>query len=221
MKVPSIGSLSAIGSGGRLGVVVGARPLGAPVDGEQLYELRVKTVDGRGATPQTAHLPATLAAALRQAGEITAGAPEAGQPRLLAAPGGGRRRAPAAARLADELTPAEKEEVARLRQRDAQVRQEEQAHAANAGDLAGPIGYIYRTGPDGRQYAVGGSVQIGAQTVSGTPEEIARIGARFANAALAAHNPSAQDLAAARNGYRLSGEAADLERRGSRVDISA
>jgi hypothetical protein len=63
-------------------------------------------------------------------------------------------RKPEIARDPVDLTAEEKSAVDRLRQQDAQVRQEEQAHAGSAGATAGSIIYTYATGPDGRQYAV-------------------------------------------------------------------
>ena len=96
--------------------------------------------------------------------------------------------------------------MTRLQQRDQQVRQEEKAHAAVAGDLAGPIDYIYQRGPDGRQYAVGGSVGIQASASSGDPAEAERKAGRMAAAANAATNPSAQDYAAARQAYAFGSQ---------------
>jgi len=75
-----------------------------------------------------------------------------------------------------------------------------------AGDLAGPINYVYQRGPDGRQYAVGGSVGIQASVLSGDPAEAARKAGRLAAAANAATNPSAQDYAAARQAYALGSQ---------------
>ena len=101
------------------------------------------------------------------------------------------------------------------------MRQEEAAHAAVAGDLAGPIEYVYQRGPDGRQYAVGGSVGIQAIVSSGDPAELRRIGARLAAAATAPTNPSAQDHATARLGLRLYAQAGDdlPERPPARPDL--
>lgn len=223
MNVPGIGTLTGIGSGGRLGVVVGARALGPAEDGEQLYELRIKTVDGRGARPPDAHRAADPRTAAKDAAEqknaSSDGRGKGRQMLALPPPEGGR--ASGVGSLPNDLNTSEQAELARLQQRDAQVRQEEKAHAAAAGDLAGPINYIYQVGPDGRQYAVGGTVQISGQTVTGDPAEAARLGNRVANAAMAAHNPSAQDLSAARAGYQFAGLGDDLRFRGTQIDISA
>ena len=56
-----------------------------------------------------------------------------------------------------ELTPSEKAEVAELERRDREVKAHEQAHKSAGGPYArGGARYEYETGPDGRQYAVGG-----------------------------------------------------------------
>lgn len=111
------------------------------------------------------------------------------------------------ARDPNDLTAAEKAAVDSLRQRDAQVRQEEQAHAGAAGAAAGPISYTFATGPDGRQYAVGGSVSVRLSNPSGDPAKFVQAAAKLAAAAHAAHNPSAADLVAARKGYQAAGAA--------------
>lgn len=116
--IPAIGSMAALHSGGRFGLVIDARAVGPEQDGQQLVSVRLKAVDGRDARGFTA--PASVLPAPTE--------PE-----------------PRAAKLPLELNAAEKQEVARLEQRDAQVRQEENAHAGNAGDLAGPISYVYQT----------------------------------------------------------------------------
>ena len=106
-----------------------------------------------------------------------------------------------------DLDPAQRAALDDLRRRDQQVRQEERAHAAVAGDLAGPISYVTQRGPDGRLYAIGGSVPIEARVATGDPAEARRLGARVAAAAQAATNPSGADLTAARRGYGLLGQA--------------
>lgn len=80
---------------------------------------------------------------------------------------------------------------------DAAVRLHEQAHLAIAGELAqGGASFTFKTGPDGRQYAVGGEVQIDSSP-GRTPEETLRKAQIIRAAALAPAQPSAQDLAVA------------------------
>ena len=97
---------------------------------------------------------------------------------------------------ARELDARQEREVVDLRQRDAHVRQHEAAHQAAGGDLTGAVTFTYRTGPDGRSYAVGGGVPIAART-GRTPDETISIARRVRAAALAPADPSPADLAAA------------------------
>ncbi|QJA07002.1 hypothetical protein FVE67_07380 [Thermosulfurimonas marina] len=75
------------------------------------------------------------------------------------------------------------------------VRAHERAHLAAGGELviSGPH-YVYRRGPDGRLYAVGGDVVIDTSGVPGDPEATLRKAERIIRAALAPLNPSPQDL---------------------------
>jgi hypothetical protein len=67
-----------------------------------------------------------------------------------------------------ELSDEERQLLKELRARDAAVRVHEQAHLAAAGPYAngGPT-FELQTGPDGRQYAVGGEVSIDSSPVPG------------------------------------------------------
>ncbi|MEZ5931111.1 MAG: putative metalloprotease CJM1_0395 family protein [Alphaproteobacteria bacterium] len=187
--LPAIGSIGTLAGQGRTGVVVGAQPIGEPENGRQLVALRIRESDRAGGTGLDARGSAD------QPGKASRPAAAAGEPAPSA------RRPSSVARLPNELSPTEKATISQLQQRDQQVRQEEEAHAAVAGDLAGPINYVYQRGPDGRHYAVGGSVGIRSSVVSGDPEEAKRQAGRIAAAANAATNPSAQDYAAARKAY--------------------
>ena len=132
---------------------------------------------------------------------------------LAEANGGGPEAAEAApsvepaVRSSDELSDAEAAAVQDMQARDASVRQEEQAHAAAAGAMAGPIQYDHKTGPDGRRYVVNGRVSINYSTPSGDPTAAANAGRKLAAAAMAAQAPSAADYAAAAEGYRVAGDA--------------
>lgn len=106
-----------------------------------------------------------------------------------------------------ELTEEEQREVEQLEARDQEVRTHEQAHVAAAGALfrGGPF-YEFETGPDGRQYAVGGHVNI--DTSEGrTPEETIQRAQQVRRAALAPAEPSAQDRAVAAQATRQEAEA--------------
>lgn len=105
------------------------------------------------------------------------------------------------------LTPEEKKQVEKLKARDREVRAHEQAHKAAAGSLAigGPT-FEFTRGPDGRQYAVGGEVNIDASAVPNDPEATIRKAQAIRRAALAPAEPSSQD----RN---VAAKAATLENR--------
>ncbi len=96
-----------------------------------------------------------------------------------------------------ELTPEEEEQVRELKQRDAEVRAHEQAHKTAGGPVAGNVSYQTVTGPDGRQYAVAGEVQIDASPVPNNPEATIRKMDLVIRAALAPAEPSPQDRAVA------------------------
>jgi len=97
-----------------------------------------------------------------------------------------------------QMTAAEQRQLAELRARDRAVRAHEQAHLAAAGNLAtGGANYTYQKGPDDRQYAVGGEVNLRTGEVNGDPEATIRNAQRVRRAALAPVNPSATDRAVA------------------------
>jgi hypothetical protein len=126
-------------------------------------------------------------------------APQA--PRAAAAADDQRRPGPQA-----ELTPEEQAVVDELRKRDAEVRAHEMAHVAAAGGLAGAPSFSYQTGPDGKRYAVGGSVSI--DTSGGAdPEDTIAKAQRIRAAALAPADPSGQDRAVAAKASQMEASA--------------
>ncbi|MCP3916279.1 MAG: hypothetical protein GY711_12050 [bacterium] len=106
-----------------------------------------------------------------------------------------------------QLTEEEREQVRELQRRDTEVRAHEQAHLSAAGNLAaGGPSYETQRGPDGRQYAVGGEVNL--RTSEGrTAEESLRIARQMQRAALAPAQPSAQDRAVAARAAQQAAEA--------------
>jgi len=96
----------------------------------------------------------------------------------------------------DELgyTESERKRLEKLRQRDLEVRQHEQAHIAASGGLTrGGANYTLTKGPDGQMYAIAGHVQI--DTSPGpTPEATIEKAQRIKAAALAPADPSPEDL---------------------------
>ncbi|MBU0665408.1 MAG: catalase [Proteobacteria bacterium] len=91
------------------------------------------------------------------------------------------------------LDEAELRQVQQLQQRDAEVRTHEQAHLSAAGQYAsGGPSFSYQTGPNGKRYAVGGSVPIDIGKES-TPTATIMKMRTVKRAALAPANPSAAD----------------------------
>ncbi|SDT92172.1 putative metalloprotease CJM1_0395 family protein [Halopseudomonas salegens] len=118
--------------------------------------------------------------------------------------GDGDAEAARAAELEQRAASAEAEmqrllqqEIRTLAQRDREVRAHEQSHLAVGGQYAGPVSYDFQRGPDGRQYAVGGSVAIDVSPVANNPEATLQKMQQVQRAALAPAEPSPQDLAVA------------------------
>lgn len=96
-----------------------------------------------------------------------------------------------------ELTTEDQTEVQKLKQRDREVRTHEQAHVAAGGQyVRGGIQYEYQRGPDGRNYAVGGHVNIDVSDAR-TPEATITKMQQVKRAALAPADPSGADRAVA------------------------
>ncbi|RMF34442.1 MAG: hypothetical protein D6754_15035 [Alphaproteobacteria bacterium] len=117
------------------------------------------------------------------------------------------RSQPGPAREQAERSQAEKDAriVEELAKRDKEVRRHEQAHAVIGGQYAGQPKFTYRTGPDGRRYAVSGEVPIDVAPVRGDPEATIRKMEVVKAAALAPAEPSGADrrIAALADAQRL------------------
>lgn len=94
------------------------------------------------------------------------------------------------------LDEEQKAELREMQSRDAHVRSHEAAHQAAGGGLAGAASFTFQTGPDGRQYAVGGEVSIKLKK-GRTPEETIANARQVRAAAMAPSDPSSQDMAVA------------------------
>jgi hypothetical protein len=107
-----------------------------------------------------------------------------------------------------ELSEKEKQIIEELKRRDEAVRRHEQAHIAAGGSLVrGGANYNYQVGPDGKQYAIGGEVQIDVSPED-TPEATIRKMQQVQRAALAPADPSPQDRAVAAMASRIEAQAA-------------
>lgn len=108
---------------------------------------------------------------------------------------------------ANGLAEEQQRQVEKLAKRDREVRQHEQAHLAAAGGYAkgGPT-FSYTRGPDGRQYATGGEVQIDVSAEK-TPEATIAKARAVQRAAQAPAEPSGADRAVAAAAVRMEAKA--------------
>lgn len=107
-----------------------------------------------------------------------------------------------------QLTEEEQKQIDELKARDREVKTHEQAHIAAGGSyVKGGATYDYQTGPDGKQYAVGGSVNIDTSPVDGDPEATIAKAQVVIKAALAPAEPSGQDQKVASAARQMMSEA--------------
>ena len=96
---------------------------------------------------------------------------------------------------------------AELKRRDREVRTHEQAHKASGGAYTGSIRLSYQMGPDGKRYAVEGSVPIDVSPVPGDPAATLRKMEVVHRAANAPASPSSADRAVAAQAQRATQQA--------------
>jgi len=197
MALSGVGSVGIVDSSGRLGIVVGSRTVGVTPEGNRLVSYSIRTTEEVQRNAAAVTIDPTT-------GEFStpSAAPVSGE--TSAAIANITRRGSALPTSDQDLSERDQSALQALRQRDAQVRQEENAHAGAAGSIAGPPVYTYQRGPDGRMYAVGGSVSINAQTYTADPAEARALGSRINAAANAAINPSGADQRAASAGNSIA-----------------
>ncbi|MFK7845883.1 MAG: putative metalloprotease CJM1_0395 family protein [Rhodothermales bacterium] len=106
-----------------------------------------------------------------------------------------------------EFTPEEEKEIEELEKRDAEVKRHEQAHFQAGGKYANSPKYEYQSGPDGKRYAVGGSVDIDMSEVPNDPQATLDKARVVKRAALAPEDPSVQDRKVARQADQMAAEA--------------
>ncbi len=107
-----------------------------------------------------------------------------------------------------KLSEQEQRQVQELKRRDAEVKAHEQAHLSAAGGLArGGASFDYKTGPDGKRYALGGEVNIDTSRASDDPQANMSKARQIRRAALAPADPSAQDHAVAAEASRMEAQA--------------
>ncbi len=109
---------------------------------------------------------------------------------------------------AEALSESDKQNIERLKRRDAEVKAHEQAHMSAAGDLAqGSASFDYERGPDGKRYAVGGEVSIDTSSVPGDPQATLIKAQKIRRAASAPVDPSSQDRSVAAEASRMETQA--------------
>jgi hypothetical protein len=101
----------------------------------------------------------------------------------------------------------DRQAIAELSGRDADVRSHEQAHASVGGAYAGSPSFTLQRGPDGKSYAVGGEVGIDVSAVANDPAATISKMEVVMRAALAPADPSAQDLRVAAQAQGLAAAA--------------
>jgi hypothetical protein len=99
--------------------------------------------------------------------------------------------------MGEPLSQEEQKQVDELKKRDQEVRNHEEAHQRVGGQYASAPSYEYQQGPDGKNYAVGGQVQIDTAPVEGDPDATIAKMEIVKRAALAPAEPSGQDRAVA------------------------
>ncbi len=119
--------------------------------------------------------------------------------------GNGKPGQPTNAR-GEPLSESEQAQLDKLKSRDQEVRQHEQAHKSVGGSYAGSISYDYQQGPDGKRYAVGGEVSIDVSPEKDAAATAAKM-RQVRAAAMAPAQPSAQDNAVAAEAARLETQA--------------
>lgn len=98
----------------------------------------------------------------------------------------------------EELSEEERQQVEKLRARDAEVRTHEAAHmAAGGAHVRGGATYSYQQGPDGKSYAIGGEVSIDVSPIPGNPQATIQKMQQVRAAALAPAEPSGADRSVA------------------------
>lgn len=111
----------------------------------------------------------------------------------------------------NDLDDGDKELVQRLRARDIEVRMHEQSHATAAGKYAaGPPSYNYQRGPDGKMYAIGGSLAVDVGQEASAAENNSK-SAILRAAAMGVAEPSAADAMVAAQASHLMGQGLNLQ----------
>jgi hypothetical protein len=106
-----------------------------------------------------------------------------------------------------ELSDADQVQISKLKARDTQVKQHEQAHLSAAGGLSiSGANLTYQKGPNGVNYAVGGDVKIDTSPGRNAADTLAKA-EQIIDAALAPADPSPTDRSVAAKAQFMAQEA--------------
>jgi len=107
----------------------------------------------------------------------------------------------------NQLSESEQKEVQQLKQTDQKVRAHEQAHLAAAGGISvSGASFQFKRGPDGKNYAVSGEVQIDTSKEDDPRATITKA-QKIISAALAPADPSGQDRKVASKARQMQAQA--------------
>lgn len=107
----------------------------------------------------------------------------------------------------EAVSDEEQQELDEMKRRDREVRTHEQSHKAAGGAYTGSMRLTFQMGPDGKRYAVEGSVPIDVSPVAGDPAATLRKMEVVARAANAPASPSGADRAVAAQATRAMQQA--------------
>lgn len=99
------------------------------------------------------------------------------------------------------------QEIRQLQNRDKEVRSHERAHDTAGGAYTGSPSYTFDIGPDGKKYAVAGSVSVDLSPIEGNPTATIAKMQKVRAAALAPANPSIQDTKVAASAQAIISQA--------------
>ncbi len=118
------------------------------------------------------------------------------------------------------LTEQELATLQKLKVRDIEVKNHEQAHQAVGGQYASAPSYDFERGPDGKNYAVSGEVSIRLPSQADEPAQVIRHADQVIRAALAPAEPSAQDRRVAAQATQSKVEAQQRLREQQQEELS-
>ena len=113
-----------------------------------------------------------------------------------------------AKKVSEDPAATSDEVIAMFESRNREVLAHEASHMAAAGAYAlGGASYTYQTGPDGKQYAIGGQVSIDMSPVPGNPSATIMKMMAIRAAALSPADPSGQDVSVAAAAAQIEAQA--------------